>query len=335
MKQLIHSGNYESFYLDYLEGTLSEQDCVEFEAFMAANSHLMVDEDLVFVEPVKISYSSLEKSLLQHDSQSLDFENNLDFYAISLIENQLHTDEIQAFRTYLTKNKNAQYAVRDFVPTRLQPETLVYTNKEALKRKEIALIPTWKWITSIAGTAAAFIILVLPYTARQTNPVSEFSANRTNPKTNSDSSQHIESTPLQVYEGNQKKVFIASSENGATLQGASSNSRKAGKQTTLTTNERHYPSILPEVVDTKSPVSSTLNAENSEKPNKDYAFANTKSNEQSATGNLQYLKNNEEVGTKKPSTPPSVSEPTVEPEKRGFYIKIGSLEIDFKKGGKK
>lgn len=334
MKQLIHSGNYESFYLDYLEGTLSEQERVEFEAFMAANSHLMVDEDLVFVEPVKITYSSLEKSLLQKEPLDLDFENNLDFYAISLIENQLQTDEIQSFRKYLTQNKAAQHAVRDFVPTRLQAETVIYSNKESLKRKEVSLIPTWKWIATISGTAAALVILVLPYTERQTNPVSEFSANRTNPKTNSDSSHTFESTPLQAYEGNQKPVFSETqNQNGEKAIALRTDKKDAGTLASTSSNERHHPTILPEVTDTKMTVSSSLSAENAEKPNKDFAFApSTKSSDQPNASSLQY-QNSKEEPTKNSVIPTTKSSP--EPEKRGFYIKIGSLEIDFKKGGKK
>lgn len=328
MKQLIHIGNYESFYLDYLEGELSAEERSAFELFLSEHPELRVDEDLIEVEPVRVNYNPLEKSLLKQSDDSFDFDSDLDYYAISLVEGVLSADEIESFREHLIQSRAAQSVVKEYVSTKLVPdEAERYAYKEQLKQKEIAMLPAWKWGVSIAGTVAAIVILVLPYTERQTNPVAVFSANRTNPKTNSDSSQMIVSTPKWNFEENQKTVFTTEG-NLVQKAVASPNSENQEVLVAEEINGRHHPTILPEVADARTSISGSLTPENTEKNNKDLAFATSvKKDESASNSNASYTKPED-----KPKTPQAVPQ---DDEKRGFYMKIGWFEISFKKGGKK
>lgn len=323
MKHFIHSDNYESYYLDYLEGNLSENELVAFEAFLVANPHLQIKDDLVYAEPVKLPYSNLEKSLLLQPDGDISIENNIEYHIIELIENQLSSHKLDEMKTVLAHNKQAQTLAKEYMGTKLQPELIIYSNKESLKRKEIALLPTWKWITVITGTAAAILILAIQVAERHTKTVSEISANRTNPKTISDSSQRIESTPLQASEENQTQVF---NEQKTDYHAA----RPVSNTQSATQNSGNYPTLLPEMDKVSPSVSATLNAESTEKQNKDVAFADIlkKQKDEQQANNVEAEHVNQ--------VPKMSNAATVQPqEKKGFYIKIGSFELSFKKGGKK
>lgn len=323
MKSLIHSGNYESYYLDYLEGTLSQEECVVLEAFLAEHPEYQIDDINVQVEPVRINYSSLEKSLLlKHEST--DFEKNLDFYSIAFVENLLDSEKEMAFKHFLFKNKEAKQTVHSYLSTRLDAEVILFPRKEDLKRKELALIPFWKWPVTLTGTAAAIALLVFQYTAKQTNTVSEFTASRTNPKekTVSDSSLSLESTPKKLSEENQIKVFAASPTKYAekTLIPFSTSAGEASSSGKTT------PTLLPEV----SPLSSTVTASITESlknnDGKDFAYIATPKSDDS-----QGLK------TANKSTEATQAPAKTEPEeKKGFFMKIGSFfEVSSKKAGGK
>ena len=54
--------NYEAFYLDYLEGNLSGETLVAFEAFLAAHPELSVDDDALVTLPVsEESFDAVQK----------------------------------------------------------------------------------------------------------------------------------------------------------------------------------------------------------------------------------------------------------------------------------
>lgn len=321
MKNLIHIGNYESYYLDYIEGALSTEEQLAFEQFLGEHPELKVDEELVVVEPVRLAYDNLEKSLLQHHD-TLDFENNLTYYAIALTENTLDADQLSAFESYLVQHKEAKQHVNSYLQTRLQPESLVYAHKDELLQKEFALIPWWKWSVSLTGTAAAIALLVFQYTARQTNTVGTLTASRTNPKekTSSDSSQNLESTPKLITGKNQKTVFTASPTTYGNKTVATSTT--AGE---ASVSGKTSPTLLPDLSPLNASVTASITEPKSNNET-DYAYVATQKSDDSQSAS----KTNGTAKQSEASNPAPKTE-----EKKGFFMKIGSFfEISSKKGGK-
>lgn len=126
--------NYESFFIDLIDGTLAVDEVDKLLDFMRENPDLA--EELKGLEKIKlkaeneINYTS--KSLLKSDLDQADiFEET----CIRSIENELTEKEEAKFQQYLKGNKNAENEYRLFKATISEPETLAaFSNKNSLKR---------------------------------------------------------------------------------------------------------------------------------------------------------------------------------------------------------
>src|SRR5687768_17186312 len=100
MKKLIHIDNYESFYLDYLEGTLSGEERIAFEEFLAAHPECRVDEELVILDEAPEQLDPFQKLLLKKEDLTFVSVENLEYFAIGRIEEVLSAKGDQLFDTY-------------------------------------------------------------------------------------------------------------------------------------------------------------------------------------------------------------------------------------------
>lgn len=134
--------NYESFFIDLIDGTLTNNKVDELLDFMRENPDLA--EELKGLETVKLEYNEhlkySSKSLLKTDWDQADvFEET----CIRSIENELSKLEESNFQQYLLKNKNAANEYRLFNATKSEPDTLIrFGKKDALKRKQ-TILPYW------------------------------------------------------------------------------------------------------------------------------------------------------------------------------------------------
>lgn len=352
MKKLIHSDNYESFYLDYLEGTLSEDERIAFEEFLDAHPELRVDEELITLDDAPEFLGAFEKELLKKDEdERFITTENLDYFAIGKVEQVLSTKENQLFDTYLSANPEAHKVVAAYEETRLEASIVAYPNKEDLKEKEIAFV-SWKWIAGIASAAALLLLFfqlglnsgkneTLPNTIAQggkttqktkTSPENKLKTDPTNQavqqntgsiaqknELNSNPSNQVvkEKNPNQKVQPNEDQLIPLQPETDKKLMGDNT--------------PQHHPTILPEVKDNKKPVAPTLNEEVKKVTNNDYA---------SNTGNSSNMKNPIPIITntisEKTKTPVDFKTgKATETEKGGFFLKIGKFEVSHKSSKKK
>jgi hypothetical protein len=348
MKKLIHTDNYESFYLDYLEGTLSEAERVAFEEFLAMHPELQVEDDLVILDDAPECMDALEKELLKKPEERVVTSENLDYFAIAKVEAVLSVSEEDQLNKYLSKNPESGKVIHEYEATRLEPSVVVFAEKEGLKQKEIVLIP-WKLIAGIASVAALLLLFFQIQTGTadpNTQPIAQKNPSKQHPKTKAKKALEVVEPLNQSQQEN--NTFVAQKNGNSPISNPSNRSKfiqkrdkveehtlpmipEAIDKNLVGDNKPHHPTILPEVKDNKQPVSPTLNEEIHKAPTTDLA---------SNTGGASNMKNPIPLITN------TISENTKTPvdfktgkatetEKGGFFIKIGKFEVLHKSSKRK
>ncbi|WP_461641216.1 hypothetical protein [Labilibaculum euxinus] len=146
--------NYEEFFLDYLEGTLSSLQIVALEDFLTKNPDLKLEleemECPVFTKDcVKIDLKSLKE---------IPFRESFDDFCIARLEGDLSVENEIVFDTFLEKNKSFHNENQIYQKTILHADnSLVFTDKEKLKRSSRKVV-YWRY-SSRVGVAASIVLL--------------------------------------------------------------------------------------------------------------------------------------------------------------------------------
>nr|WP_294862503.1 hypothetical protein [uncultured Fluviicola sp.] len=348
MKKLIHIDNYESFYLDYLEGTLSEAERIAFEEFLATHPELQVDEELVFLDDTPEKMDPLEKFLLKKEELTAVSNENLDYLAIGKVENVLSQKEEKLFDAHVASHPEAQKLVAAYRETRLEAVVVAYPNKEDLKEKEIVFV-SWKLIAGIVSAAAVILLFFqLGFNSGNSKKLPSVYANHTkhNHKTNSRDKKSPEITPsTQPIEQNNTYVAQKDASNPVPTSKKDWNAKQKAnapeeqiipvqpelEKNQVADNKPHHPTILPEVKDNKQLVAPTLNDEVNKAPHNDLA---------SNAGSSSNMKNPIPLITntisEKTKTPVDFKTgKATETEKGGFFLKIGKFEVSHKASKRK
>lgn len=152
----INRNNYESFFIDYLEGNLDEKLVDDFIEFLQQNPDLK--EELSLFEPVSIEQEDVsfnKKELLF--KEKFDAEKVFNEAAIARLEGDISDTEKAEFETYLLLHPEKQRDTELFGLTRLHPdESVVFGKKNKLYRRSAS-----KTILMWTTRAAAVIIIAL------------------------------------------------------------------------------------------------------------------------------------------------------------------------------
>ncbi len=347
MKKLIHIDNYESYYLDYLEGNLSDSERIALEEFLEAHPELRLeDEELVILDDAPELLSPLEKELLKKEEDRFISAETLDYFAIGKVENVLSGNENTQLNTYLSAHPEAKKTIQDYEATRLEAHAVPYAGKEELKHKEIAFV-SWRLMAAVTSAAAILILFFqLGGNDGKENAAHTIAGNehKKTPKNQA----LTEKTPEAVKENYnivEEEAPAMAQKNTPGIQQQQKESTKEDKKQLIPESEApknqladnnnnklqpHHPTILPEVKDNKQPVAPTLNDDVNKAPSKDLA---------SNAGNSN-MKNPIPIITntisEKTNTPVDFKTgKATETEKGGFFLKIGKFEISHKSSRKK
>ncbi len=163
--------NYEAFYLDYLEGNLSGETLVAFEAFLAAHPELSVEEDeLIMLQPSEESFDALQKlSLKQGISMSDLNAETIEFFLIARQEGLLSNEQSAQLNHWLEANAHYQQDARLYALTTFEAdETVVYEGKADLKKPVGGrVIPMW--FTGLAVAAGLALIFTIGLNQSESN----------------------------------------------------------------------------------------------------------------------------------------------------------------------
>lgn len=152
--------NYETWFLDYLEGNLAPGDKEELLSFLSLNSDLaaQLDGEIPTFHPdltITIDKGPLQKS-------AFDDKNIFDTTAIALAEGDLSPDEKVTFEKWIAMHPAKKIEVQLFAGTKLISDPNIrFQWKDSLK-KRTAIVPLWAKVASVAAVVAMAILLYHP-----------------------------------------------------------------------------------------------------------------------------------------------------------------------------
>lgn len=156
--------NYESFFMDYLDGTLDSSREEEFNAFLYDNPDL--EKELREFEDIQVTPEIAEfefKGSLKKNRLDLSLINdrNFDHFCIARLEGDLDADRQSQFDRYITDNPERRRDFELYLKTKLPHENIPCPDKDRLRRLEIGFLrrhSLWYYIS-----AAASVVIVLAF----------------------------------------------------------------------------------------------------------------------------------------------------------------------------
>lgn len=133
---MINKNNYESWFLDYHEGTLPAEKVAELFLFLEQNpilkeefdafENIKLTDDLTDVFPAK---DFLKKTVVD--------ESNVQQFLIAELEGDLNADELKALHDFIAIHKQFETDKLLYAKTKLAHEAEVFPDKELLKKISI------------------------------------------------------------------------------------------------------------------------------------------------------------------------------------------------------
>lgn len=161
MKEIINRFNYESYYLDYLEGNLNDDAVEVLLTFLEKHPDLKLDDDQdVLFYPQGLTLSSSFKNELKQVDFEKDVISNSNFesFCIDFHENQLNNAKSSELKAFLAFNPQHAQTFQAYGNLTLVPDySIQYSDKSALKHSVIK--PLFPYIS----VAASALILFFGY----------------------------------------------------------------------------------------------------------------------------------------------------------------------------
>ena len=157
----INRHNYEEYFILYMDNELSSDDRRMVEAFIVQHPDLKEELELLQqfkLEPdTAITYTGKEE-LMKIDGSSPVTLTNYDEWLSLYIDNELTAEQKANVEKFLTENPAINTELSLYKRSKLQPETIVFADKQSLYRKEEKvrrITPVW-W-----RVAAAVLIIII------------------------------------------------------------------------------------------------------------------------------------------------------------------------------
>lgn len=151
--------NYEEYFILYTDNELSSEERGAVENFVAENPDLKAELDMLLntrlLPDEELTFPN-KQSLIFRDSKSITMDN-YEEWLLCYIDNELTDKEIADVQTFIANNPVVEKELELFRKTKLQPEAIIFTDKESLYRREekarVVSIRWWK-------IAAAAVLLI-------------------------------------------------------------------------------------------------------------------------------------------------------------------------------
>ncbi len=158
----INRHNYEEFFILYMDNELSSEDRRMVDSFVQNHPDLKEELELLMqfkLVPDELIVFENKEALIKGDA--IINVANYEEYFLSYIDDELSTTQRIAVEKFVVNNPVAAKELLLLQKSKLQPETIVFANKESLYRREekIRRLPV-KWLRA----AAAVLILALGLT---------------------------------------------------------------------------------------------------------------------------------------------------------------------------
>lgn len=174
----INQDNYQSYFLDYMEGNLSKSDLDELYAFVYQDPNRIQEFeslDLFILENDNTANFEEKQALkkLNYNSDIIKSEN-IELFIIAYHENELSVEKKNELERFLNNNKSYITLFEAYKQTILVPETIEFENKEQLKHYAPTKIrPIYYYLSAAASIALIFSMYFL-----MPNNKKEFAVNK-------------------------------------------------------------------------------------------------------------------------------------------------------------
>ena len=151
----IHRGNYEEFFILYMDNELSGEQIKMVDAFLAAHPDLKMEFDALMSTKLPTEEFSFDKKDLLAENMKLA---SVDEELLLYIDNELSTDQKKTVEMELVLNKNYQQQHQVLLQTKLDPsEIITYPHKKELYRQTVTTVPFKVWMR----VAAAVVVIAI------------------------------------------------------------------------------------------------------------------------------------------------------------------------------
>ena len=168
----IDRNNYELYFLDYLDGKLSDREILMLEDFLLLHPDLRrelegTERTILFPEPVHFT----DKDLLKKPDLTLPVSHeNFDDYCVARAEGDLDEMQLQAMDAYMVGFPESAATLEFYKKLHLKADPhIIYTNKEKL-RKSIVFIPR-NVLYPVISVAAALAFIMVVYLRNESEKI--------------------------------------------------------------------------------------------------------------------------------------------------------------------
>ena len=162
----IHLGNYEEFFILYLDNELSEQHMKMVDQFLLSNPDLRAEFEILASTKLPLEEVSFDKKDLLAENLKL---SSIDEELLLYIDNELPADKNKTVEFELKSNKDYQRQHQVLLQTKLDSsEKIIYPNKKELYHRTERIISIKVWMR----VAAAVVIVALGGVVYFKNPPS-------------------------------------------------------------------------------------------------------------------------------------------------------------------
>jgi len=154
--------NYEAYFLDYIEGTLSEEEKHDLYGFLKENpglkSELENDFDEVILLPKSIHFE--EKESLRIDKNSFIITpGTVEEIMIAAVENNLSAENYKTLQSYIDENQ-LEKTFDYYKSTILKPDNSIVFEEKGKLKVSTGIVISLALLARIGSVAAAAIILL-------------------------------------------------------------------------------------------------------------------------------------------------------------------------------
>jgi len=152
----INRHNYEECFILYMDNELGSDDRRLVEEFIQKNPDLKEELNILLqhklVPDTTILYDDKEK-LMMHAGNSLIDLANYEEWLVLYLDNELSGTQRTSVDQFIAKHPSVKEEFAILMRTKLQPEIIVYANKESLYKREekVRIIPMRWWRIAVAA----------------------------------------------------------------------------------------------------------------------------------------------------------------------------------------
>lgn len=150
--------NYEGYYLELIEGTISIENKALLLDFLAKNPNL-VEPEFEYALP-KVDFDTpnqFKESLKIHNETEIISEKNIEWFVWAKTEGVLSAHSTARLKRFLDNQPEFYRLVVDFQEAKLPTETVSFHDKKSLKKKQ--KISIWWAVSTVAATILALVLV--------------------------------------------------------------------------------------------------------------------------------------------------------------------------------